>query len=504
MKKVPKLSKTFGSRRMKVTLTVIAGPHQGREFSFQEHDNFIVGRAKKAQFRLPKDDPYFSRNHFLIEVNPPLCRLLDMGSRNGTFVNGEKVASIELKDGDEIRGGRTVLRVALIDDSVSARSRDSGFRQSESPVKQPSSQAGSASESNVKTLTQTPDLPVSSGERSAGRVAAGRLLQGADAAPFAETGSSPVTLSANEVLSDLIVLDAASEKLLPPNYRELIQQRPQPIEGYQIVDELGRGGMGVVYRAIRTANRSVVAIKTVLPAVRGNRKDYEKFLREAYILKQLNHPRIVHFQEVGESGDVVYFSMEFVPGIDGGKLIRTLDGPMPIARAVRIVCQLLEALESAHAKGFVHRDIKPSNLLIRTDGPADMAYLSDFGLARTYQASKLSGLTMTGAVGGTTAFMAPEQITAFRESKPSVDQYAAAATLYFLLTKYFVYDLPKELSKQLLMILQDDPVPITQRRSDLPAALVDAIHRALTREPADRFPDVAEFRKALQPFVRAT
>ena len=78
---------------MRITLTVIAGPHEGREFSFEEHDNFIVGRAKKAQFRLPKDDPYFSRNHFLIEVNPPLCRLLDMGSRNGTFVNSQRVTS---------------------------------------------------------------------------------------------------------------------------------------------------------------------------------------------------------------------------------------------------------------------------------------------------------------------------------------------------------------------------------------------------------------------------
>jgi eukaryotic-like serine/threonine-protein kinase len=165
---------------------------------------------------------------------------------------------------------------------------------------------------------------------------------------------------------------------------------------------------------------------------------------------------------------------------------------------------LLEALESAHAKGFVHRDIKPSNLLIRTDGPADFVYLSDFGLARTYQASKLSGLTMTGAIGGTTAFMAPEQITAFRESKPAVDQYAAAASLYFLLTKQYVYEMPKELSKQLLMILQDDPVPITQHRADLPAALVAAIHRALAREPADRFPDVAAFRQALLPFVRTT
>lgn len=261
--------------------------------------------------------------------------------------------------------------------------------------------------------------------------------------------------------------------------------------------------MGVVYRAIRKASGSVVAVKTLLPAVRGTRQDYAKFLREADILKQLDHPRIVRFQEMGESEDLVYFAMDFVPGIDGAKLVRGLDAHMPVARAVRIACQLLEALESAHAKGFVHRDIKPANLLIRSDGPADLVYLSDFGIARTYQASKLSGLTMTGAVGGTTAFMAPEQITAFRESKPAVDQYAAAATLFFLLTRHFIYDMPKDLSKQLLLILQNEPISIRETRPELPAPLVAAIHRGLAREPADRFPSVREFRLALLEFCRS-
>ncbi len=317
------------------------------------------------------------------------------------------------------------------------------------------------------------------------------------------------TINTNDLSSTLDLppiepLDVAESLLglLPDDYREQIRKREQPIAGYQIVDELGRGGMGVVYRAIRVADHSVVAIKTVLPAVRGQRQDYAKFLREADILRQLDHPRIVRFREVGESQELVYFAMDFVLGTDGGKLLRQSEQPLSVHRAVRIVCQLLEALESAHANGFVHRDIKPSNLLIRTDGPADYVLLSDFGLARTYQASKLSGLTMTGAIGGTTPFMPPEQITAFRDSKPAVDQYAAAATLYYLLTKHYVYDFPKELSKQLLMILQDDPVPVIQRRSDLPRPLADAIHRGLSREPVDRFRDVAEFRQAILPFVR--
>ncbi|HEX8202150.1 MAG TPA: FHA domain-containing protein, partial [Isosphaeraceae bacterium] len=98
---------------MKVTLTVIEGPHQGEEFVFRDPDTFMVGRSKDAHFRLPRKDRYFSRHHLLVEVNPPECCLMDMASTNGTFVNDRKVTRIELRDGDTIRGGQTVIRVAI-------------------------------------------------------------------------------------------------------------------------------------------------------------------------------------------------------------------------------------------------------------------------------------------------------------------------------------------------------------------------------------------------------
>src|SRR5262245_65238246 len=98
---------------MRITLAVTEGPHMGQKYFFEGHDTFIVGRSKRSHFRLPHKDKYFSRVHFMVEVNPPHCRLMDMGSTNGTFVNGEKVAMVDLKHGDEIKGGRTVLRVAV-------------------------------------------------------------------------------------------------------------------------------------------------------------------------------------------------------------------------------------------------------------------------------------------------------------------------------------------------------------------------------------------------------
>src|SRR5262245_52005075 len=98
---------------MRLTLTITDGPHRGRTFSFEGHDTFLVGRSPEAHFRLPEGDPYFSRVHFLVEVNPPLCRLVDMNSRNGTQVNGKGTLVADLHDGDEIRAGHTTLRVSF-------------------------------------------------------------------------------------------------------------------------------------------------------------------------------------------------------------------------------------------------------------------------------------------------------------------------------------------------------------------------------------------------------
>jgi serine/threonine-protein kinase len=172
-----------------------------------------------------------------------------------------------------------------------------------------------------------------------------------------------------------------------------------------------------------------------------------------------------------------------------------------VARAARLICQLLDALDYAHSHRFVHRDIKPANLLVTQQAGREVLKLADFGLARVYQSSKLSGLTLDGQLGGTIAFMAPEQVTHFRDARPPVDQYAAAATLYNLLSGRFPYDLASGLPQQIAQILQDDPVPLKVRRSDLPRGLVDVVHRALAREPQSRFPDVRAMRQALLPFA---
>ena len=401
---------------MKLELSIIAGPHQGKKFLLEGHDTFLVGRAKDAHFQLSNDDPYFSRRHFLVEMNPPRCRVIDLSRRNGILHNGVRVQSAEIADGDEVGAGHTVFKFAFIDDLDENRTLDQPF-----------------------TINPT-DFPA---------------------------GYKPFSLA---------------------------------VPGYRIEGELGRGGMGVVYRATRERDGIAVAVKTITPAIGTSQRQIDRFFRESRILSQLDHPNIVAFQEVGEAGDSIYLVMDLVDGPDLGVRLRDR-GPEDIRTAVRIVCQMLEGLAHAHNKGFVHRDIKPSNILIGRIGEKPTAKLADFGLARVYETSQISGLTMQGEIGGTPAFMAPEQVTHYREVKPPADQYSAAATLYFVLTGKNIHDLPKDIGDQLAQIVTATPVPITDRRADIPAELAQVIHKALSREPEERYLDVMAFRKDLKRFA---
>jgi serine/threonine-protein kinase len=400
---------------VQVALSITAGPHAGKEFHFDRHETFLVGRAKDAHFRLSYDDPYFSRRHFLIEVNPPRCRVLDLGSRNGTYVNGEKVKLAELKDGDEVQAGHTVFRVRMVG-------------------------------------------PIGSSEM--------RALE-AVAEGFSSTVDTPVGWH-------------------PP--------------GYRLGTPIGEGAMGIVYRGRREADKLPVAIKLIKTMAGVGPRQSGRFLRETQILGQLQHPNIVRWVDSGEASGVLYLVMEWVDGPTLSKLVKER-GALPVHVAVRMTCQLLSGLGHAHAAGYVHRDIKPSNVLVGGGKGKRVVKIADFGLARAYDAAQLSRLTMQGEIGGTPAYMAPEQVSHYRDVKPAADQYSAAATLYTLLTGRHVYDFNKDVADQLVQIVTTDPVPITQRRSDLPQGLSNAIMRALSRDTADRFADVNEFRAALLPFA---
>ena len=293
---------------MRILIAVTAGPHQGQVFILDRHDTFLVGRSKRAHFRLPEKDEFFSRIHFLIEVNPPRCRLVDMKSTNGTFVNGQRVAVADLGDGDLIQGGQTVLRVTVEGDSDAE------------VITQPwQGPIPAASTLPPAEPVQPAPQPVLSPESC--NVCAAVVGKPAPAPAHVKPGSWP----------------------LCPSCREQILEMPQPIPGYHLVRELGHGGMGVVYLALCSADGTVLALKTIKPSGDIGRVAVGRFLREAGILRQLEHPSIVAYRDLGEAAGQLYFAMDFVAGTDAGRLLDK-QGPWPIARAVGVVCLMLEAL----------------------------------------------------------------------------------------------------------------------------------------------------------------
>lgn len=411
---------------MKVTLAVLSGPHQGKEYSFEGRDSFLVGRSKHSHFQLSQDDPYFSRRHFLIEVQPPRCRLLDLKSHNGVYVNGERVAEAELTDGDQIKAGHTVMEVRI---------------ELPDPDEIHTIHLPNPDVSTIQHIEATQSIPVASH---------GNLL------------------------------------------------------GYRIKHKIGQGTMGEVYRAERLTDKKPVAIKQLKHADAAPSKAVEMFFREARILGQLKHPNIVEFIDAVEDENSPYLVMEFVEGVDSLKLVQS-KGPLAVPVAVRLVIQIANGLQYAHEAGFVHRDIKPSNILIGGPKSARVVKVADFGLARAYETSKMSGLTMYNEIGGTPAFMPPEQITHYRDVKPTADQYSLAATLYYMLTGKYVYDFSEkgDAGSRLVTIMTEEPIPILERRPDLPAKLAEAISRALKREPAKRYRSVSEFSRAIRPFAKS-
>ncbi len=420
-----------GEAEFEVALEVIIGPHRGRRFTFTEHDSFVVGRAACAHFRLPRKDPFFSRVHFLVEVNPPQCRLVDLRSLNGTKVNGNQVDWADLRHGDLIQGGGTVIRVSI------------------------------------------------------------RMPEYYDQPAFEPSDGSPQRDKDRPARKEPSLAETQAWGELPE------------IPGYKLVTSLGRGGMGVVYLASRAADGAHVAVKVIRPACAPSDQEVQRFLREAQILCALRHPNIVSFHQLGRLGQLLYIVMDFVAGSDAGQLVQR-HGPLAIGRAVRIICQALEALHYAHQQRYVHRDVKPANLLVSGHQPVEICRLADFGLARVYCESRMSGLTLLGKMGGTLSFMAPEQILDFRNVGPAADQYGAAATLYYLCTGQFVYPVdPNRDERQIINILLSEPVPIGQRRPDIPAGLAQIVHTALAKDPRDRFADVAAFREALLAYQGA-
>src|SRR6267142_1254727 len=360
---------------MQVNLKVLAGPYKGRIFTFSQHDTFLIGRTNDAHLCLP-DDRFFSRNHCLLEINPPHSFLRDLGSTNGTFVNGQRVKEASLKNGDRIQGGETVLLVEVT-----------------------ASEPHQLSETTQEARPSRPVLVMVE------CLNCGRREQAQASAP-------------DEHLT-----------FLCEDCRIELKRSPQPIPGYDTVKLLGRGGMGCVMLAREQQTGRAVAIKTLLPEFAISDKALRRFMRE----------------------------------ID------------------------------------VAASLKDKNILVAGEWPNLTAKLTDFGLAKSFTQSGMSGVTMAGEMAGTLAYMPPEQLRNFRDVKPQSDIYAVGMTAYSLLTGSLALDLTKKTSinDTIRAIFEQPTIPLHERAPQVPEQICEIIDRALAKDPGQRWQSAGAMRTAL-------
>ncbi len=281
--------------------------------------------------------------------------------------------------------------------------------------------------------------------------------------------------------------EAAPPRALGPTGRPAVP-------GFEILEELGRGGMGVVYKARQINLNRLVALKMVLAGAHAGPVSLARFHREAQAIASLRHPDIVQIHDVGQAGGLPYFSLEL---IDGGSLAAQIDGrPQDITLAAWTIRILARAIHAAHLQGIVHRDLKPANVLLTADGRPK---ITDFGLAT--RVGDDTDQTHSGTIVGTPDYMAPEQARGQADdASPLVDQHALGAILYELLTGRppFRGSTPADTIEQ---VCTQEPVPPSRLQPEVPPDLEKICLKCLEKESHRRYPDADGLADDLDRFI---
>lgn len=440
----------------KIILTITQGKLSGKQYIFASRSTCIVGRNDDCNLQIADAvDMTISRYHCLLDINPPDIRVRDLGSLNGTFVNGKKI----------------------------------GQRQREQTAKE-------------AVKLNFPEYNLQNGDE----IRLGDILFKieVEAEPELEKKSDIIPPTAKNNPNCLIIFQ---------NLLELAQKKHtklQTLSGYKLIKSLGKGGFGEVFLAQHIHTKKLVAIKIMIPAVTINTRGVKMFLQATENIKMLQHDNIVQLFDYGFAENAFFLIMEYFPGGNVWDLMQKSGWRLPLKTAVDITIQVLEGLIYAHsvavprmqldheklnqAKGLVHQDLKPNNILISQINDELEVKIGDYGLSKAFDLAGLSGQTLTGTKTGTPAFMPRQQVLDFKHELPEIDIWATAACLYNLLTGYFPRDFTGD---PWLSVLQNKPVPIRQRNNSIPKKLADVIDLALQEKPQIHFQTAEQFKQAL-------
>ncbi len=265
-------------------------------------------------------------------------------------------------------------------------------------------------------------------------------------------------------------------------------ERGTTFAGYRIDALIGRGGMGMVYRATNVALNRIYALKVLAPELMGDERFQERFKREIRIAASLEHRNVVGIHYAGESDGLLFLAMDYVHGTDLRELLQK-EGALYPERAVALLTQAASALDAAHASGLVHRDVKPANILVTVRDSEEQAYLTDFGVAKRFET--VADLTATGVVVGTVDYMAPEQITGARVDART-DIYALGCVFFQMLTGRVPYERDNSVAKMFAHVSEPPPALHGAVEDSYPA-FGPVLRKAMAKEPGDRHQSAGDF-----------
>jgi len=490
---------------VKIILEIKKGPQAGRKFEFTKPDSFMMGRTKQAHYKMSNDDLYVSRRHFLIEIVPPNCYIRDLDSMNGTEINGKKIKRGQIKHGDIIRVGDTILRASMLlteeDEKVLCNFCGKTL-----------SNSISAHSENEDAICPSCQKVMESEKKEKSEKVKDRFLAkcwdcGADLSDIANSDGRADELK--EIVT-YICSNCADKRKKPVIITE--------IGDYQLLSLIGEGSIGEVYSAFHKQTSRLVALKRILfNKTEVPQKARKRFIREMRIMERLSHPNIVQLIDQGIFNGENYLISELMDGGDADQLVtQQYQGPVPIETACKIIIEVLNSLEYFHQAQNVHRDIKPQNILLSNikNSVPETIKLADFGLAKGYADAGGSTITEFGEYNGSLLFMAPEQFVNFKDVPQTADVYSAGASLYYLLSAKFPFDFPSPLDMQraqtenkkprdpVLIVLEDKPALIRSKNPDIPKALAYVVDRAIRKEMDQRFCSAAELREEIQEKMR--
>ena len=510
-----------------VKLEATRGPLQGQVFSYTENiPRLYIGRH--SQCAIVVSDRRVSRFHCVLEIQPPVVRLQDFGSLNGTYLDGRLIG--QRKAGTSAEDGREEVygTYELHDGSRLGLGADAEFLVHIERKEYCSLCGTLIPEETEKEFSDAEGRPLCENccrEQNEKKRANTRLCSKCHKpfVPLSEDAQQcPDCLSERgRIIEDAL---AALRLELPkkPTARPEPPGVPAILEGYEQLDSLGKGGQGEVFRVRRCRDGREFALKVMnSKAVRSERGE-KLFLREANICKYIHHKNVVESEDVGFVDGIPYILMELCDGGNAYERMQSAGGKLPMELASYIILQTLAGLDYVHnmeldvhipgvsggydmkCKGIVHRDFKPENIFLCGKGEHPLAKIADFGTSKAMDAAGLTDISRPGTdLAGTYGFMSKTLAMDSIYASPPVDVWAAAASYYNMLTGFLTRDFSAR-KHSLNVIVSEKVKPIRERDECLPSALAEVIDYALIEEPQIGFGTASAFRKALLDVLPAS